>query len=94
MGEHDDFADELKRKWFGRRAQQIHEELKRDFNRYVQDLHTDRMRAILAAAGHGDEAEADITALAAANTAATAEGVLVAVAVYLARKEASTPETR
>jgi hypothetical protein len=91
---HEDFADELKREWFGRRAQQIHEELSGDFNRFVEDLHPDRMRAILAAAGHPDADEADLKALAAANTAATAEGVLAAVAIYLARQEANTPETR
>ena len=93
MGEHDDFAAELKLEWFGRRAQQIHEELARDFNRFVQEHHPDRMRTILAASGHDDPAEADIAALAAANNAATAEGVLTAVAIYLARREANTPET-
>jgi hypothetical protein len=45
-------------------------------------------------AGHPDADEADLKALAPANTAATAEGVLAAVAIYLARQEANTPETR
>jgi Mrp family chromosome partitioning ATPase len=94
VAEHDDLAAELKREWFGRRAQQIHEELRHDFNRFVEDLHPGRMRAILAAAGHPDAGKADLAALAAANTAATAEGVLAAVAIYLARQEANTPETR
>ena len=92
MGEHNDFAAELKLEWFGRRAQQIHEELTRDFNRFVQEHHADRMRAILAASGHTNAEEADITALASANSAATAEGVLIALAIYLARQEANTPE--
>jgi hypothetical protein len=91
MGEHEDLGRELKKEWFGRRAQQINEELTADFNRYIRELHPGRVREILEAGGHKDGDEADITAIAAANTAATAEGLLVALSMYLARQEANTP---
>lgn len=87
VGDHDDVADDLKREWFAGRAQQIHEEMKGDLDRYMRDLHQGRMRGILAASGHTDDDDADTTAIAAANTFSTAEGVLVAVAMYLARQE-------
>jgi hypothetical protein len=92
MADHDELGEHLKRDWFAGRAQQIYEELKRDFDRYVNDLHMDRMRAILEASGHRNEEPADTAAIAAANTVSTAEGVLIALAVYLARQEANTPE--
>jgi len=37
-GEHDDFADELKREWFGQRAGQIHKELIYDLDRYATEI--------------------------------------------------------
>jgi hypothetical protein len=49
------------------------------------------MRRILEAAGIQAD-DADPSSAAAANTISTAEGVLVAVAMYLARQEAATPE--
>ena len=41
MEGHDEFGDELKREWFAGRAQQIHAELKADFDRYIEELHKD-----------------------------------------------------
>jgi hypothetical protein len=91
MSGHDEFGEELKREWFAGRAQQIHAELKADFDRYIKELHAPRMRQVLEAAGI-DADDADQSSAAAANTISTAEGVLVAMAVYLARQEANTPK--
>ena len=43
MADHDDLGEHLKREWFGQRAQQIHAELKADFDRYIKELRRDRM---------------------------------------------------
>jgi hypothetical protein len=64
----------VEEQWFGGRAQQIHEQMKADFNRYMTEIHPTRMQAILEAGGHADEAPSDITAIAAANTFSVAEG--------------------
>jgi hypothetical protein len=91
VNDHDEIAADLKREWFGRRAQQIHGELTTDLNRYIKEIRPERMRTLLQGVGVREDGSADPTAMAAANTAATAEGILVAVAMYLARREANTP---
>jgi hypothetical protein len=47
MADHEGLGAELKREWFAGRAQQIHEELKADFDRYTRELHPDSMKSIL-----------------------------------------------
>ena len=72
-------------------AWEIHQELKADFERFIGDPLHDRVREILTASGHPDDDEADVTEIAPASTAAATEGVLAAVAMYLARHEMNTP---
>jgi len=91
MGLDDEFGEILRREWFAGRAQQIHEELKADFDRYIRELHPQRMRSVLRAAGYGEDTD-DPTAAATANSISATEGVLVAVAMYLARQETNTPK--
>jgi hypothetical protein len=88
MASNESFGDELRSEWFVGRAGQIHEELKHDLGRYIRELHQPRVLELLAASGQKDD---DVSAVAAANTVSSAEGVLAAVAVYLARGELKTP---
>jgi hypothetical protein len=88
---HHELDDELREEWFAERAQQIHRELQADFDRYADELHMDHMRSMLKAPGV-PAGTADPRVTATASVISTADAILAAVAMFLARQEANTPE--
>ena len=88
---HHELGDELRTEWFAERAQQIHRELQADFDRYVDELHMDHMRGMLKAPGVPADT-ADSRVMATASVISTADAILGAVAMFLARQRGNTPE--
>jgi hypothetical protein len=93
MDNHGEIANRLRKEWFSERALQFHNDLRADYERYLNDFRDVLRKQVLEGAGYDDEDKADAKAITTANALDASDAVLAAVAMFEARREVNTPPT-
>jgi hypothetical protein len=91
MDNHGEIANRLRKEWFSERAFQFHNDLRADYERYLNDFRDVLRKQVLEGAGYDDEDKADAKAITTADALAASDAVLAAVAMFEARREVNTP---
>jgi hypothetical protein len=84
-----EIANRLRRQWFSERALQLHDDLRADYERYLDDFRDVLRKQILQGAGYDDEDKADAKVMTTVDALVASDAVLAAVAMFQARREVS-----
>lgn len=84
---HGEIANRLRKEWFSERALELHDDLRADYERYLNDFRDVLRKQTLQGAGYDDEDKADAKVKAAVDALVASDAVLAAVAMFEARRE-------
>ena len=84
---HGEIANRLRKEWFSGRALQLHNDLRADYERYLNDFRDVLRKHVLEGAGYDDEDKADAKVMTTVDALVASDAVLAAVAMLEARRE-------
>lgn len=84
---HAEIANRLRKEWFSERALQLHDDLRVDYERYLNDFRGVLRKQVAEGAGYDDEDKADAKAMTTVDALVASDAVLAAVAMFEARRE-------
>lgn len=84
---HGETANRLRKQWFSERALQLHDDLRADYERYLNDFRDVLRKQVLEGAAYDEEDKADAKVMTTVDALVASDAVLAAVAMLEARRE-------